>query len=245
MDELIDEARSVPGIGSQAIYDYKNLMKDRSKYLTLASLLRRDLGKRFDEYISKRFADNTLQPSEAHKALVRLPARFFITTNYDNLIERAYSGLYKGNRYLNSLTFKQVGQLASCLHRKELFLLKAHGDARTEPESVVLTERDYRELVYSQQGYQSFLQTVFTTNRMLFLGASLDDFDLRLLLGFLFTAYHGKTPIHYVLMHENEKTGVEANALFHDFNINVLTFKGTDLTKGVCNWLNSVMTKLA
>lgn len=244
LEDLIAEARSVPGIPHDAINDYKKLVKEKGKYLTLASLLRRDLAKRFDEYVSRRFGANDLQPTAVHRMIAQLPARLFLTTNYDNLIERAYSGLYKGTQYLNSLTYKQVGQLASCLHRKELFILKAHGDAKTEPESVVLTERDYRELVYRQQGYQSFLQTVFTTNRILFLGASLDDFDLRLLLGFLFTAYHGKTPIHYALIHEREKTAAEANALFHDFNIHVLTFAERDLTEGVRGWLGSLLKKI-
>ena len=244
MKELVDQAKTVPGIPATTITDYRSLLKDRSKFLALASQLRRDLGKKFDEYIYKRFGDDGIQLSKAHERIVQLPARFFITTNYDNLLERAYSMHHHGSRNINTLTYKQVGQLASCLHRKELFILKAHGDAKTEPESVILTERDYRELVYSQQGYQSFLQTIFTTNRILFLGASLDDFDLRLLLGFLFTAYHGKTPIHYALLSEQEKTEAEASALFHDFNIHVLTYNNEDQTVGVCRWLDSLVRRL-
>ena len=244
LNELIREAKSVPGINKAAIADYKLLIRDKSKYLTLASLLRRDLAKRFEEYVSRRFGDNLLKPSPLHRLIAQLPARFFITTNYDNLLERAYSSFYKGDRYLSALTYMQVGQLASCLHRGELFLLKAHGDARTEPDSIVLTEKDYRELVYRQQGYQSFLQTVFTTKKMLFLGASLDDFDLKLLLGFLYTAYHGKTPIHYALMPKKEKTAAETNALFHDFNIQVVTFSHDEPSLGVANWLNALLRRL-
>jgi hypothetical protein len=245
LDELIREAKRVPGISKNAIADYRLLVRDKSKYLTLASLLRRDLGKRFDEYVSRRFADDSVKPSLLHHLIAQLPARLFVTTNYDNLLERAYSGFYKGTRYLSPLTYKQVGQLASCLHRGELFLLKAHGDAKTEPDSIVLTEKDYRELVYRQQGYQSFLQTVFTTKKILFLGASLDDLDLKLLLGFLYTAYHGKTPIHYALMPDKEKTAAETNALFIDFNIEVVTFSCDDPTEGAARWLKGLLRKLA
>jgi hypothetical protein len=55
-------------------------------------------------------------------------------------------------------------------------LVKLHGDlGRPEEGKVVIARRDYRELVYENPGYTTFLRAVFSTRTVLYLGFSFND----------------------------------------------------------------------
>jgi hypothetical protein len=231
LDELIEKAGATPGITKDSIADYQSLVADQTKHLVLASILKEELAQNFGKYIEKRFADEDLEPTAIDRALVDLPAQFFITTNYDRLVERAYAEKFSGKKTLNTFTYKQVGQAASGLFRNRPFILHAHGDAASEPDDVILTEKDYRLLIHNSTGYQSLLQTLFTTFTLLFVGTSLADMEVRLLLGFIHSSFHGKTPTHYALMSDNERNPSEIRAFFRDFNIEVIGINHNSLTK--------------
>ncbi|MBK9567645.1 MAG: SIR2 family protein [Saprospiraceae bacterium] len=86
---------------------------------------------------------------------------------------------------------------------------------------MILTERDYRNIIYNQSGYQSILHAIFSTNSILFLGASLSDPELLLMLGYIHNIFHGGSPMHYALMANDIVTGTEKDRWKKDFNIEI------------------------
>jgi hypothetical protein len=220
--ELINKLKAIPATDARLVKDLQNLAKDPARYLMAASILREELGSEFDKYIESRFASDTLVPSSLHKAIIELPAAFIITTNYDNLLERAYLEKHNGKSMPIVYTYKQPGEVASSLHRGKYFFLKAHGDAQTNPSQVVLTEKDYRGTIHHEPGYQSLLQTLFTTFTILFVGCSFTDIELLLLLGFIHSSFHGKTPEHYAIQSGTTTNVTVAKSWRHDYNIHVL-----------------------
>ena len=240
LSELITQAKSTPGVSADWVREYEELVKDTSKNMVLASALKDDLAHNFSKYVERRFGDDALEPSDVHRALVELPTHFFVTTNYDQLLERAYAEKHAGKRSLNTFTFRQVGQAASCLFRNKPFVLHVHGDAKTEPDRIVLTEKDYRLLIQNEAGFQSLLQTLFTTFTVVFVGTSLNDIDVRLLLGFIHSSFHGKTPTHYALMSDRGATNAEMRLFFRDFNIEVIHIDHADLTGATVNFITEL-----
>ena len=82
-------------------------------------------------------------------------------------------------------------------------VIKLHGDASTDPASVVLTRRDYRQRLYRNGAYATFLRSVFATNTVLFLGCSFGDFyinELRSEVLALFEQRGRDSPLAYALV---------------------------------------------
>ena len=142
--ELVDKTKQLPSGDKSLVRDLRALLGDKSKHLMLASILREELGPDFDKYIEERFSSTKLAPAKIHRAIIDLPAAFLITTNYDNLLERAFLEKHHGKQLPNVFTYKQAGEVASSLHRDRYVLLKAHGDAQRNPAEIILTEKDYR-----------------------------------------------------------------------------------------------------
>ena len=195
------------------------------------------MGTAFVEYISERFSNPALEPTSIHRAIVELPVRFLATINYDDLLESAYTELHLGKKRYDFVTYDKPGDIASYFYRDIPFVLYCHGRARTNAEKVILSDGDYRSLIQSQVGYQSILQTLFTTTSFLFVGTSLNDPDIQLLMGFLHNSFHGKTPPHYAIVPASERESAEINQLFHDFKMNVIPLDDTDFGGQVLSFL--------
>ncbi|MEI7910338.1 MAG: SIR2 family protein [Verrucomicrobiota bacterium] len=245
LSELIDELRGQPGVSPQLICDAEQLVADRNKWLILAQLLRNELGKSFTDYIERRFTDLTHKPNSIHDALIEIPWRAIVTTNYDRLIERSYARHFGADGDIPVFSYQNPAKIASNYRRGVNFVLKAHGDAREGPEFVVLTEADYRNLIHREIGYQTILQALFTTTSFLFIGCSLTDPDLRLLLQFIHSAFHGDTPTHYALVPENERCMAEDKIFYSEYRIHVIPIKPSDLSGSILSFLGDLKSSYA
>ena len=105
-----------------------------------------------------------------HAALVALDKlQFVLTTNYDTLLERSFR---KRDDDVSVCSFTDAGEVQRRLSRREFFILKAHGDATKLGNKIVLTDVDYRNLLFGQRAYQSLLSAMFTMFTFVFVGAS-------------------------------------------------------------------------
>lgn len=222
LEELIAEVVKLPYDTTTHVEEYNKLINDPAKYLLIAQDIKNTLGKLYFDLLQKIFTNPTLKPSPNHKLIADLPSKFIITTNYDNLIEKAY--VVKLSDIPVTLTFTQSKEIAYKLWNKEFFILKAHGDARINKNEVIMTERDYRDILFNSAGFQSALQVMFSTSTILFIGSSFSDPDFILLMRYLHTAYHGGGPTHYILMNENDILDVEARRYMEDFNLHTIRY---------------------
>lgn len=209
-------------IGPEKEAEYRTLIKDPGHWLMVAGALKEDLRLSFNDFIETVFIKSKPQPTDLHRAITSLDRlKFVVTTNYDTLIERSYRAA--GDDDVSVLTFKNADELQRRLAQRKFFILKAHGDAAKVGDGIVLTEVDYREVLYRQRAYQSLLQAIFTMFTVVFVGASMNDPEIRLLLGFIADAFTpGSGPNHFALMVDEEVTTVQEQRWNRDFNVQVI-----------------------
>jgi SIR2-like protein len=128
-------------------------------------------------------------PSPALKALAKLNFPVVITTNYDNLFEDALAAV--GKRYTRCVYSPNDAVVTTDLRLGDIsgdapFVLKIHGDV-TDAASLVVTEDDYIQFVLRMGDKEqvnpipSGVRFALKSWPTLFIGYSLNDYNLRLL----------------------------------------------------------------
>lgn len=125
------------------------------------------------EFLSSALLIASIQPAKTHDEFCRLPFERVITTNFDFLLEQAYTRL---NRYCIPLVAED--QLAVGDPQAGVRLLKLHGDLH-HPNRLVVTEEDYDSFLNSLPLLATHLASLLIDHTALFIGYSLDDPDFR------------------------------------------------------------------
>lgn len=238
LNELIDLI-DAKGLVPERVAEMRELAKFPNRYLMIAEEIRDLIQKDLENLIRDRFEDRTKKPTQAHDILVKLKSKFIITTNYDTLIEKALVKNYD-NHFPTVYTYKDSASINYSLWNNDHFVLKAHGDAKS-PKEIILTEKDYRHIIHNLNGYQSILHAIFSTNSILFVGASLNDPELLLLLGYIHNIFHGGSPTHYALLSEDSITKTESDRWRKDFNIECITYDPKNNHEALIKYLQEIL----
>lgn len=227
LSQLIDKGVTNGRISDEKKKEYEILSEDPTKALMLAEELKLDLGTLFTRHMEDLFQNSSKKPTANHDYIVKTKGSMIITINYDNLLEKSYNNVY--HEHPNIFIYSQSREAANNFWKERFFILKAHGDAQRDVETLILSQRDYRKTLYKEAGYRSLLQTIFTTKSIFFVGVSMNDPEFNQLLDFLHDSYHGGGPTHYLLMDEQNHLSTIARRYLDDFNIQTITF---DNSKG-------------
>ena len=231
-DALIDKARADM---------YRGLLVRPDKFLMVAAAIKSELGPIFDETVERIFVKSGAKPTDLHRALVgldKLP--FILTINYDSLIEDAF---LEAGKKISSNSFVDAGDVHRRLSKREFFLLKAHGDANRVGNGIVLTEVDYRALLYGNPGYRSILSVMFTMFSIVFVGASMADPEINLLLGYIADAFSSTSgPVHYALLADEDITDAERERWMRDFKVHIIKISKADNYKELTEFVQVLAT---
>lgn len=106
-----------------------------------------------------------------HALLASLGARQAITTNYDNLYERACT--LPNQKLEDAISVLPYGRVED----DKPWLLKLHGSLQDGAEDIVITRADYMRLRQSGGALYGIVQALLVTKHLLFVGYSLSDDD--------------------------------------------------------------------
>lgn len=222
LSSMISAAETHRTIDDTKATEYRSLLKDQSKYLMIAESLKHDMAMYFDDFLERKFKPSGISPTDLHKSITKATNfQFVITTNYDTLIERTYRSMGLDDVSVN--IFSDTGEIQRSLSKREFFILKAHGDISRMGNGIILTENDYRTIIYKERGYQSLLSAMFTMFSIVFVGASMTDPDVKLLLSYIsdiFSVTSG--PSHFALLDEKKITQVEKERWLRDMRIQII-----------------------
>lgn len=129
----------------------------------------------YQKYLDKWFDTPGLLPSDAHNLLFSIKWPFLVTTNFDRLLELAYSNVC--NRMARiAITFEQLVRAEAT---NSPYILKLHGSV-DDPESVILTETDYARMGTERKDMLDHIEkNIMTFKRLLFIGFSMKDPEIR------------------------------------------------------------------
>jgi thiamin-phosphate kinase len=111
-----------------------------------------------------------IEPSNSHNILVDLPINTWITTNYDDLLERTL--IYKKRQHRVVIYNQNLPYISA----DKISLIKMHGDVRDQ-SSIIITENDYRNFFKENSLVTTKLANLITEKTFLFVGYSIQDPD--------------------------------------------------------------------
>lgn len=243
LKKLIERASTQGIIIPGKRHELTVLAKKPNKWLMVAQELHDLFGHGpFQHEIGKIFEETDAHPTNAHELITKIPFEFVVTTNYDQLIENAYFPKLK--RIPKIYTHQDTLDFADALWKQEFFILKAHGDLQRK-SSIILTEKDYRTIIYSSPGYKALLAAIFTTKTILFLGTSLNDPEIQLLLSSLHDSFHGSGQHHFALVSNKDFSEAEAVHWRRNYNVRCITYTATKDHPELVGFLKSIITSLS
>lgn len=182
-----------------------------------------------------------LPKHEIHDKIIEFNTHTIITTNYDNLIEKAAEN--------NSEVICVVSKDADLPYRKGgKELIKIHGDF--ESDNFVLKEDDYLSYSRNFRLIENYVKSIIGTKVVLFLGYSFSDPDIKQIFSWAKDILDGDFQRAYLIEAGKEYDANEAD-YYKNFGINVLyaslqlktEFNKTDLTLNLLNMLKWLLAE--
>ena len=181
MYEMVDLAQKEGGITSGEQRELIRLLKD-GKLTVVADVVKRVLQEEtFDRYLDRRFNYSDLSKAnlDTQVLLLKISSRLIVTTNYDHLLEDAFARHFRRSPMVATFREAYSVQNATQDYNADTYplIFKVHGDVRVK-DSLILSDRDYRSLLYDHQTYGSVITSIFMNSTMLFVGFSLSDREI-------------------------------------------------------------------
>ncbi len=199
----------------------------RGNYLMAAQAVRNSLPT--DEYFSllvEKYKPKGVRPVELHRALLRLCAPMYITTNYDQLLEKAYAQEFGDVAsvitWQNALSAEEV--VLNARETSTPIIFKIHGTI-DRLDTVVLTEQDYRKLLYEARGYRLILSAVFLLHTVLMVGFAFADPEIGVLLETHREALKHQASPDYIFLPADSVGPVEKQRLREDYGVQVIPYE--------------------
>jgi hypothetical protein len=215
----------------------------RGRLLVVAQELQQSLGGQLNTCLSAILHSGKTRPSEAHRLISKTNWIAALSSNYDGLIEGAYA-LETGGIVPPVFSPDGIGQALDCLRNGRFFVFKVHGDVNL-PGSIVLSNRDYARLLYLSPGYRSFLEAVFSSYTVLFVGFGGTDPDLDGIIDRLSTIYERSIGQHFILISEDEFSALERRRLLEDKRLDCITDRRDASHSQVVEFLRALSQRTA
>lgn len=177
--ELLEELVSFLPLAEQA--DVRASLT-QGKYLDVAGELERSPSAgpaRIQAAIVRAFKEPQEPEPPIYKDVARLPTRHFLTTNYDPWLKDA---VCRQLGKVPNLLLPSDGASLGQLDGERAWVFHLHGDA-DKPETCVLTARAYRRLLSGAPAWRRAVESLLSNRCLLFLGTSLSEPHLDVLLG--------------------------------------------------------------
>ena len=168
------------------------------------------------------------EPHEIHRKIVSLGPRYFVTTNYDNLIEKSLDK-WRPDQSYRSVTNRQLTETAEIVQARATdFIFKPHGDA-ADSDSIILTQEQYRQLLPQGERHAALesLKTLLVTRPVVYFGFGLRDPDFLYVQDILANIYKGGIRDHYAIM--ADISDAERDYWRRNYGIHLVSYTTTEL----------------
>jgi len=224
-DFLIAAASLVKDGPKRAIVD--NLIAEKHALLALQAI--RDFADPGDylNFLKDEFNDAGVTASALYHHIVNLDAKIVITTNFDRIYETYCWSLSSTTNSAYLALLYNSDSLFDELRSDSRLIIKAHGSIG-DPSTMIFTRQEYHQAKARFAHFYELLQALFLTNTIVFLGCSLTDPDISLLLEDvkIITKQDSSKPTrtHYAFQREGEKDEIAVSDLLRTYNVKVISY---------------------
>lgn len=217
--KLLGTLHASSNTGDAADRDQAHDLLDKKQYLESAEILRSSciLPADYNRIIAETFS--RYRPTEVHKAIERLDQKIVVTTNFDSLYEDNCRQGDATHGYV-VLNYYDLG-LINRMRSPTRIIIKAHGCV-TMPEKTVLSKSDFFKARADHPEFYRTLESVFLTHTLLFIGYSISDPDIQLLLENSTITARSEHP-HYALMAQGLHQAIRS-AFLRTYTIQILEY---------------------
>lgn len=142
-----------------------------------AQILHSAMGEGFDDALAGLLAEQGRPDAIAvrRRLLAGIPFDAILTTNFDPFLVGSVPGPQAYQQILRDPPHRWWEPRYWTEDAPGAPVVKLHGEVGPLGDSVVFTQRGYRERLYSSPAYMTFLRSLFATSTVLFLGVSFTD----------------------------------------------------------------------
>lgn len=213
-----------------------------ANYLTVAEYYRLHMGGigRLRSWMDRKWSveDSVLRKSRVHNLLIDLDFPIIYTTNYDRFIEDSY-------RLRGLKCHKIVGLRDLTSSTGGTQIVKLHGDF-SDDNSLVITESDYFERLNFETPLDIRLRSDVLGKSILFIGYSLSDINVRLLLYKMWkmwgaAGYLSEQPKSFVFLSKPDEI---QNAVLENWGVHTITAEVDDPNEALCAFLEDLKAQV-
>ncbi len=177
----------------------------RDKMFEISEKIGENFKNEYSRWILETFL--TGEPNEKHNFIVQTDYPFILTTNYDNLLEKA-AREKKLKKLSVSYGFSKADELAALLYNKESSIVHIHGSLHDSINNLIITAKDYTDIAKKYPGFRLVMQTLFLEYSILFVGYGAKDPHLENLLEeiahYLDWSSRTDLPEYYIVLKNSE-----------------------------------------
>lgn len=205
----------------------KKLVEEKigaNDYLMACELLRKAIGKDgFNKLLKNEFQTPQYPEADIHKYIFELDSKIVVTPNFDKIYDIYAQNVTHGAVVIKSYTDKGI---IDCIRNSERFVLKIHGSI-DNPDNLIFSQADYAQARNDHFNFYQILNALLLTQTFLFLGASLNDPDIKLLL----ENYAFQYPMsrkHIFVIPNNQMSEDERNIYSETLGLDFLLYDSKD-----------------
>lgn len=212
---------------------------NKENYLDCAEIIRETClsTAEYNRCISQTFSG--YEATDIHKAVEILDQKVVITTNFDCLYEN-HCRQGEGRDGYAILRYYDGGLIARMRSPTRL-IIKAHG-CTSEPERTILTKSDFFNARSDHKGFFDALESIFLTHTILFIGYSINDPEIQLILENNIITYPSSNP-HYATMPKGSHPSI-LSAFKKTNNIDILEYDSANNHAELLDCLNSLCSRV-
>lgn len=208
--------------------------------LTACELVRRYLSPPvFKTEMIKEFSGNAYGPAEIHDNISLIDSRLVMTTNFDKLYENRANQLQNNTVLVKNYYDKDV---ADVFRRRDRVVLKIHGTIDSS-DNTIFSRSQYAIARRDFGHFYQLLRGLFVTHTFVFLGASMRDPDMQLLLEDHAYRFEGVRP-HYIVMPEDSARAGTLRVLEETMNLKVLPYNPADDHRALAESVAALVPKV-
>lgn len=175
--EFLEDALGLLNDPPQEKVDFIHRMIAQNNYLLALQAIHDacDPGQ-YARYIRSVYSRPNYQASNVHKLIKEIDCKVVITTNFDKI----YENLCNDHGYTVA-HYSESQKILSNIKSTENLIIKAHGSV-DDIDNIVFTQRQYYEAKKNYSQFYDILNALFLTHTVIFLGYSMNDPDINLIL---------------------------------------------------------------